>query len=140
MVWAWLRWRGQRWWGWALAIGIFSGWAAITRPVDALAYAIPIGVAMAGSLWKQPARQWALTAGALVAGAAPFLVLQGIFNVGVTGYPLRTPYTAYLERDQPGAQFGLRRYDPSWRPASALPQKRAYYDWCRPYFQQHEPG
>lgn len=140
MVWAWLRWRRERRWGWALAVGIFSGWAAITRPVDALAYAMPIGVATAASLWKQPARRWALAAGALLAGAAPFLSLQVIFNVGVTGNPLRTPYTAYLERDQPGAQFGLRRYDPSWRAASALPQKQAYYDWCRPYFRQHEPG
>jgi hypothetical protein len=140
IVWAWLRWRRDRRWGWALAIGVFSGWAAITRPVDALAYAIPVGLAMAAALWKQPARQWALTAGAILAGAAPFLALQVIFNVGVTGNPLRTPYTAYLERDQPGAQFGLRRYDPSARPASSLPQKQAYYEWCRPYFQQHEPG
>jgi 4-amino-4-deoxy-L-arabinose transferase-like glycosyltransferase len=140
IVWAWMRWRGERRWGWAVAIGIFSGWAAITRPVDALVYAIPIGVAMAASLRKHPARQWALTAGALVAGAAPFLALQVVFNLGVTGHPLRTPYTVYLERDQPGAQFGLRRNDPSARPASSLPQKQAYYEWCRPYFQQHEPG
>jgi hypothetical protein len=140
LVSVWLRWRRDRRWGWALAIGVFSGWAAITRPVDALAYAIPVGVAMAASLWKQPARQWALTAAAVVAGAAPFLALQVIFNVGVTGHPLRTPYTAYLERDQPGAQFGLSRYDPSWHPASSLPQKQAYYNWCRPYFQQHQPG
>ena len=50
VVWAWLRWRGERRWGWALAIGVFSGWAAITRPVDALAYAIPVGLAMAANL------------------------------------------------------------------------------------------
>src|SRR6185312_2794184 len=46
MAWAWLRWRGERKAGWAVAIGAFAGWAAITRPVDALAFALPIGIAM----------------------------------------------------------------------------------------------
>ncbi len=139
IVWAWLRWRRDSAWGWALAVGAFSGWAAITRPADALAYAIPVGVAMAAALWRHPPRRRALTAAMLVAGAAPFLAVQVVFNVGVTGHPLRTPYTAYLEQDQPGAQFGIRRYDPSLRAASALPQKQAFYDWSRPYYEYHQP-
>lgn len=140
VVWAWLRWRRDpRRWGWAAAVGAFSGWAAITRPADALAYAVPVGLVMAAGLWGQPARRWAATAAALVAGAAPFLALQVVLNVAVTGHPLRTPYTAYLERDQPGSEFGIKRYDPSWRPASALPQKQAHYDWCRRFFEHHQP-
>lgn len=51
MVWAWLRWRrsaGRARWGWLVLIGASAGWMAITRPVDALAYAIPVGV---GVMW-----------------------------------------------------------------------------------------
>jgi hypothetical protein len=139
IVWAWLRWRRQRRWGWAIAVGALCGWAAITRPADAVAYAVPVGVAMAAALWRRSAREWAVTAACLVLAAAPFLALQVVFNFGVTGRPLRTPYTAYLERDQPGTQFGVRPYDPSARPVSSLPQKRAYYDWARPFFEQHQP-
>ena len=140
MVWAWLRWRRQRRWGWALAVGAFAGWAAITRPADALCFAIPIGIAMAAELLGRPVRAWALCAGALLLGAAPFLTMQIVFDLRVTGRPFRSPYTEYLLKDQPGAEYGLRRYDPTLHPASSLPQKHAYYDWCRPFLRQHQPG
>jgi hypothetical protein len=52
MVWAWLRWRKTRRAGWMLLIGGAAGWAAITRPVDALCYAIPIGVAIVWDLLR----------------------------------------------------------------------------------------
>jgi 4-amino-4-deoxy-L-arabinose transferase-like glycosyltransferase len=139
IVWAWIRWREQRKLTWALAIGAASGWAAITRPVDALAYAIPVGIAMAAALRGRPAREWLTTATMLMLGAAPFLALQVTHNVGVTGNPLRTPYTDYLAREQPGAQFGVRKYDPSWRPASDSPPVQGYYNWVRGYLEHHQP-
>ena len=144
VVWAWLRWRARhdapRQWAWAAAVGALAGWAAITRPVDALAYAVPVGLAMAAGLWhrRAPARRWMTTATALVLGAAPFLALQVVQNVGVTGDPLRTPYTDYLAREQPGAQFGVRAYDPARKPTSASPQVQGYYEWCRPWLEQHQ--
>jgi hypothetical protein len=139
ILWAWLRWREQRRWTWALAIGALCGWAAITRPVDALAYAIPVGVAIAMALRARPAREWATAALLLTLGAAPFLSLQVAHNVGVTGRPLQTPYTDYLQREQPGAQYGVRKYDPAWQPASDAWQVKAYYNWCRPYLEHHQP-
>lgn len=143
IIWTWLHWRTARpGWPlrrWTLALGGLCGWAAITRPVDALAFALPIGVAIALSLRKKPLRDGLLTALLLILGAAPFLSLQIIHNLGLTGHPLRTAYTAYLQREQPGAQFGIRRYESSWKPATDSPQLRAYYNWCRPYLQQHQP-
>ena len=135
MLWAWLRWRRERRLPWALAIGAAAGWAAITRPVDALAYAIPIGVATAWDLRREIPRKWAMTAAALVAAAAPFLLLQVVFNAGVTGNPLKTPYVSYLEQSQPGSAFGTRvEASPasplspsSTRPTSSLPQKHVYH-------------
>jgi hypothetical protein len=145
MVWLWLRWRdaspssSPRRLAWVLAIGAVAGWAAITRPLDAIAYALPVGIAMLFSLRGKPLRQWAATLALLVLGAAPFLALQVVHNVGVTGNPFRTPYTEYLKREQPGAQFGIRTYDPAWQPASGSPKAGAYYNWIRGYLKLHQP-
>src|SRR5882724_5318888 len=62
MVWAWLRWRREHRVRWAILVGVFSGWAAITRPADAIAYALPIGIAMLAALWRQPNIRWIQTA------------------------------------------------------------------------------
>src|SRR5213078_627073 len=47
--WSWLRWRQTGRLGWMALAGAAMGWAAITRPVDALAFAIPIGLA---TVWE----------------------------------------------------------------------------------------
>jgi 4-amino-4-deoxy-L-arabinose transferase-like glycosyltransferase len=141
MMWLSMRWReaSRRRWAWALAVGAITGWAAVTRPVDANAYALPVGVAMIVALLGDPPRRWAITFAMLVVGAAPFLGLQVAHNIGVTGSPLRTPYTEYLKREQPGAEFGIRTYDPSWQPQSESAQVRGYYNWVRPYLELHQP-
>ena len=137
MIWAWLRWRqGQRP-IWVLLLGIAGGWAAITRPADAVAYAIPVGIAVIAGLWKQPPKKWAATLACLAAGAAPFLALQVVFDKGVTGHALQTPFNYSMHLDQPGAEFGFRQYDPSLRPASSFPQKVAYFQWTRQFIQEH---
>ena len=138
MVWAWLHWRRGRKFYWALLIGVFSGWAAITRPADAVAYAIPIGIAMLVNLWKQRREQIVPTAIALVIGAAPFLMLQVVFNHGVTGRWTESPYTYSLNIDQPGSAFGFHHFDPKAKPASQLLEKQDYYTWCKTMLEQHQ--
>ncbi|MDB5173225.1 MAG: putative rane protein [Phycisphaerales bacterium] len=140
LIWAWLRWREGRQLRWALAMGVFAGWAAITRPADALVYALPLGIAIGWDLLKHRPRGWPAVPALLVAGAAPFLLLQMVFDLGVTGHPLRAPYGYYLERDQPNTSFGFRQYDASAQPQSTLPEKRESYDHWRPYLQAHAPG
>jgi hypothetical protein len=139
MLWAWLRWRENRRASWALLIGVFAGWAAITRPADAIAYAIPIGAAVLLALRDQPIKRGLTTCIAIIAGALPFLALQIIFDVGVTGRPFETPYTYLLEEEEPGVAFGFPKFDPSAKVNSDMPEKRAYYDWCKPFLHDHRP-
>ena len=141
LVWAWLRWRREGRTGWALAMGAFAGWAAIIRPLDALCYAVPVGVAMLLDLRRQPVRRRFLDPALVVAGALPFLALQAVFNKGVTGSVAQTPYTYYLQRDQPRTSFGFHAFDPSLQPESQLPQKRDYYrTFMARHIQEHQPG
>ena len=138
MVWAWLRWRASRRVRWALVLGIFSGWAAITRPADAVIYALPIGIAMIAQLWKHPRRQALPAAAALLIGAAPFLALQVVFDKGVTGHALESPYTYSLKLDQPGTQFGFQHYDPDAAPPTKHIGKLGYYLWCQTFLKNHQ--
>ena len=128
MIWAWLRWRGRHGLSWAIVIGVCAGWAAITRPVDALAFAIPIGIALLLDLRRCPRTQVTGTVAIIVVAAAPFLVVQAHFNRAVTGSVLKTPYVLYLEQNQPGSTFGFNSASPDARPASTLPQKQAFFD------------
>jgi hypothetical protein len=168
LVWAWLRWRRRYWWGWALAMGVFGGWGAITRPADAVCFALPVACGILLDFFKrrsagdstladrseqhaaQPPtpqdnrpgwRAIAMTAVMLVAGAAPFLTLQLVFDKGVTGSYLRTPYSLYLDSEQPNTSIGFHRYDPAARPTSSLQQKQDYYDlFFAPRLRDHRPG
>ena len=141
ILWGWLRWRRTRHYGWLLAVGAFAGWGAITRPADALCYAVPVGAAITWDLLRQRRRELFIAAALLVAGAAPLLTLQLVVNRGVTGSLAKTPFQLYAQRDFPQTEFGFRRYDPAVRPASTLPQKQALYEqWAVPYIRLHQPG
>ena len=127
LVWALLHWRRSKSLAWAAAIGAIAGWAAITRPVDAICYAAPVGLAMLLDLRPLPWKRWAQTAACVVLAAAPFLSLQIIENVGVTGKPLMTPYRAYADLFTPQMSFGFHEFNPHMRPMTNLPQRQIYY-------------
>jgi hypothetical protein len=126
MVWAFLRWREHKKLRWCLAIGAFAGFAAITRPADALCYALPVGIAMLLDLRKHRLADFFRVGATIVAGAVPFLALQIVFNLGVSGKPFESPYRTYLDRDAPQLSFGFHTYDPEKLPKSPLPQKQIY--------------
>jgi hypothetical protein len=125
----WLAWQRRRRSGWLVLIGIAMGWAAITRPVDAVAFALPVAYAIARDLWRTAGKS-ALARGGLLLmlGAAPLLGVQLAFDFGTTGRPLETPYSLYIRRDQPGMEYGFPRFDPSAHPDSRLPQKKTYFE------------
>jgi hypothetical protein len=125
-VWAWLHWRQNHRLVWAVVIGFLAGWAAITRPVDAVAFMLPIVIAMAWDLRRGPRRAAMQTLIAVSAAALPFIALQVVFNFGVTGSLTKTPYVAYLERYQPGSTFGSG-LEQIARPDTQLPQKQIYF-------------
>jgi len=131
ILWAWLNWRKEHRLPWAIVLGICCGWAAITRPVDALAFALPVAMAMLLD-WRQipPWRRLA-TIVLILAAAAPFFALQAILNRGTTGSLLSTPYQLYLQQDMPGSGFGFHPFNAATRPLSTLPQKTQYWQTVR---------
>ena len=154
MVWAWLRWRGSSKLGWSILIGAFAGFLAITRPADAICYATPIGILMLATSEKHgfPTRASPtarvgnpcivpLPSSSSSAATLPLLAIQAIQNIGVTGHLTQTPFGLYLDRDQPGANFGFRPFDPNSKPASVVPEKQAYYSqFIMPFIQKHTLG
>jgi 4-amino-4-deoxy-L-arabinose transferase-like glycosyltransferase len=128
ILWAWLRWRRERKLAWAAVIGALMGLAAITRPVDALCYSLPVGVAMLGALRHESAKRIAATLSLLVACALPFLGLQVIENLGITGQPFKTPYRLYADLYTPGMSYGFHTFDPTVRPQTTLQQRQDYFD------------
>jgi len=141
MIWSWLSWRRDRRAGWLIMLGIASGWAAITRPLDAVVVALPIGLMMLLDLWGSRTRAWLAAAACVIFAAAPFLVLQIVVNVGITGSWMRTPFDLYATRDYPGTTLGFHQPDPARRPVSQLPQKQKYHDvFTAPAIERHQPG
>ncbi|MDQ3440051.1 MAG: hypothetical protein M3478_06840, partial [Planctomycetota bacterium] len=128
LVWAYLHWRRERRYGWAIAIGVIAGWAAITRPVDAICWAAPVGLAILFDLRGHPPRQWFTTIALIVAAAVPLLAVQVVLNYGVTGNALKTPYRLYCDLFVPGISFGFHEPDPSIQLQTAVVQKQVYYD------------
>lgn len=138
-VWAYLHWRREQKPIWAIVIGICAGWTAVTRPVDALCWFIPIMAAVAVSLITAPRRTWA---GALlmVIAAAPFLTLQLVINRGVTGHLLETPWEFYQDRDYPGLKWGLGGQH-AGTVLSPIPQKQfVYRTFVGPQVDAHRPA
>ncbi len=134
---AWLRWRATHRTEWAIGVGFFLALAAVTRPVDAICFAIPIGVAMLVRCFK---RQSFSAVGGVVIGAIPFVFLQLLLDHGITGNWQRTPFGMYSDTQYPGSSYGFHPYDPAARPKSDLPQMQRLYAEYRPLIQQHQPA
>jgi hypothetical protein len=130
---AWMRWRISGGRKSAVMIGMFLGLAAVTRPVDALCFAMPIGVAML----LQRQRQQIVV---VIAGVAPFVCLQLILNHGITGRWTETPFRLYADRDYPGMAYGFHRFDAAAKPESNLEQKRLLYQSYLPIIRDHRLG
>jgi 4-amino-4-deoxy-L-arabinose transferase-like glycosyltransferase len=144
MIYAYLCWRrstGRRQLAWALLIGIFAGWGAVCRPLDALCYALPVGLLMVIDVARHMhARRFAVSAMLIILGAAPFFALQLLVNKGITGSVWLTPYRLYHDRDAPASGYGFTPFDPSAKPESVLPQKQLYYSGnIAPTVKAHRP-
>jgi hypothetical protein len=78
---------------------------------------------------------------AVVLAAAPFLLLQLIFDKGVTGHWLRPPITQYSLDNFPGTAGPKPANLATAESPSHLPQVRDYYrDFLRPMLQDPMPG
>jgi hypothetical protein len=130
-IYCYLRFRRRRtaWRG--LALGLLAGWMLITRPADALVFGLPMAVDFFLDIFRKPKvaaiQPWAVPVSAILAGVAPFVALQLIVNVNVTGQWLTTPFALYNQRDQPGLGYGFHPPDHPSNPITRVPQKRRYY-------------
>jgi hypothetical protein len=138
MLFCFVQWRRRPNWIWTFLIGATAGWHAITRPLDAFCFAFPIGVAMLLEMRRWPGKRIGALVATLVIGASPFLVLQLVFNLGVTGHWWQTPLAYYDHREQPGVGYGFRAFDPNASPPSPILQKKLLYSqWIRPSLRDH---
>lgn len=129
MFWCFLRWRRARGgWRWMTLFGVLAGWAAITRPLDAIALTLPPLACIAIELYRR-GRVPQIGAVLLIAGAGmPFIALQLFFDKGVTGHWLQTPVQAYHHRYFPATfEHGESPAKPSDLPPQ-LPQFQSYYE------------
>ena len=113
----------------SLALGFAVAFAGFTRPVDALAYAVPIAVGVLVEIYRHRPRRWSLIPAMLLAGL-PMVVLQLQFNKHVTGRWLYPPYAAYNDQFHPFTSYGGPRRDTNAAPprVSDLVQKQVYYE------------
>jgi Dolichyl-phosphate-mannose-protein mannosyltransferase len=126
MTWAALQWRRNNSKRWLLLLGAAAGWAAITRPADALCFAIVLGSVMATDMRGKSWPDWVKTAACIIAPALPFLILQLILNRQITGQWLTTPFGRYNDINYPGA-FGFHGGSAPLH-VSDIPEKQLFYE------------
>ncbi|CAN5836766.1 hypothetical protein BH11GEM1_BH11GEM1_29920 [soil metagenome] len=107
-----LEWRARRELGWLLAVALFTGWDAITRPLTGLAYAVPVGIVVLRDVLVH--RRWrdfglACAVGVLVLGILPLWSARTTHDWRVT--PLALYTRMYMPYDVPG--FGRDTTPPS---------------------------
>jgi hypothetical protein len=133
---AFVYWRRKRCGGCMVLLGVCVGWAALTRPVDALCLALPLAVAVGVELWRADNRVRVRTITLGLAGVAPFIILQAVYNKGVTGSVTTLPWNYYALRYDPYDTMGRKPLDTKLMPAKLLPQKQAIIDdFTKPMFE-----
>jgi dolichyl-phosphate-mannose-protein mannosyltransferase len=119
--WCLLGWRDQGRQGWLVGVAAAAGLVAVTRPLTALALAIPIGLVV---LRDRSARRSWRDLGLAIGVSTACVALVPFWSARTTGSPFLTPlelYTrVYVPFDKPG--FGL---DTSARPVRAVPRDMA---------------
>jgi hypothetical protein len=125
-VWSWMHWRKGHRTGWAISLGAALGWIAITRPVDAITYGIPLGLGVLWELRRQWPAVWLRSIVPIVLAACPFLALQLVQDKGITGHWLKTPIQYYDDLEMPGASAYGGQLAGNFKATSTLTQKQRY--------------
>jgi hypothetical protein len=102
--WALLEWRATRRRQWLLVLAACTGWMAITRPLTAAAYAVPIAAVVLPDLVR--GRRWRDAGAAFVVGSA-IVAIMPLWSVMTIGQLRPTPYTAYSELYFPWDNLGF---------------------------------
>ena len=131
--WALVRWRAEHRTGWLIALAAVTGFAAVTRPLTALVFAVPIGIVVLRDVARR--RAWPALAVALVTGASivSFLPIQ---NRLVTGDWRATPYAAYTAAYLPFDRMGFG-LDSTPATSALPPDMRALTAFFTPVHVEH---
>jgi hypothetical protein len=136
-VWAWMRWRRTRRAGWLLLLGISAGYGAITRPADMFCVASAVGIAILYELRRQP-KTFLHAVAFIFAGACPFLAIQVIQNIGVSGSWDQTPVRYYTDHNYPAPILSFAHVNAAdVPPTNCLPKKIAMKQWILPDYEEH---
>jgi hypothetical protein len=102
--WCLLKWleRGER--RWLLAVAAVTGLAAVTRPMAALAFAIPVGVVVVHRCWSRGT--WSQLVGAFALGTAILCTIP-LQNAIVLGDWRASPLALYTRQYMPFDQLGF---------------------------------
>jgi hypothetical protein len=123
--WALLEWRSTRQRRWLLVLAACTGWMAITRPLTAAAYAVPIAVVVLPDLVR--GRRWRDMGAAFVVGSA-IVAIMPLWSVMTIGQLRPTPYSLYSELYFPWDRMGFGRdTTPPARPLNADMQRFAQF-------------
>ena len=125
---AFVYWRKRHGARWLLLLGVCVGLAAITRPVDALCIALPLALGVLLELKHLDNRRRVTTIAVGLLSVAPFLLLQAVYNRGVTGGFKTLPWDYYAQRNDAYDTLSRKPIDPNVRPQSSLPQKQQFFD------------
>ncbi len=102
-------WCLSQWWDgrgdrYLVALALAVGWMAITRPLTAVAYALPLAAVVAPRVWR--ARRWRALGSAMAAGTAVVALLP-IWAVSTTGSWTTTPVGLYTAQYMPWDRIGF---------------------------------
>lgn len=102
--WALVRWRDDARARWLVMLTVCTAWCAITRPLTAVAYAVPTAAVTLALIWRR--RAWRATTIALCAGLAVVALLP-LWNWRTLGSVRRSPYTTYDQTYIPFEHLGF---------------------------------
>jgi 4-amino-4-deoxy-L-arabinose transferase-like glycosyltransferase len=114
-LWSVLRWREDGRARWLLVLGLATGWQAITRPLTALAFAVPLGIVGAVAAYRM--RRWSVLVLPVVACAAVTALLL-VWSKQTMGSWREPPIVVYTRDYMPWDRLGFG-YDSTPPPKSA---------------------
>jgi hypothetical protein len=139
MLLTWFNFRRCSSWQWSLTLGVSAGFAAITRPLDAVCFAVPIGLAIVFQLRRDP-MTLLRSASIILLGALPPLLLLLVQNIGVTGHWNEFAETYFTRENYPAPLMGFYHVDLSYIPPGMnLVKQQWLRDWILPSFRTHTP-
>jgi len=117
-----------------------GGYAGITRPLDGVCFAIPVGVAILWQL-RENFRMPAVHVALMILGASPFLLLLAVQNIGVTGHPFELAEAYYNRENFPASPMGFHQVNPQSDFSKFNATKRQWLEqWVIPSMQRHTPA